>query len=71
MTDMKLQIQILHDQRNELTRTIADYVTREGILTSYALMEKKATQAGYIKIDFDASLTNSLAQKNKLSIISK
>ena len=53
MTDMKLQIQILHDQRNELTRTIADYVTREGILTSYALMEKKATQAGYIKIDFD------------------
>lgn len=48
---MKLQIQILHDDRNNLTRTIADYLTREGILNSFSEMEKKAVQAGYQPID--------------------
>ena len=53
MTDMKLQIQVLHEDRNTLTRNIADYVTRQGVLSSFDAMEKKATQAGFVKIDFD------------------
>lgn len=52
MTDMKLQIQVLHEDRNELTRTIADYVTREGILTSFSYLEQKALQTGYQPIDY-------------------
>ena len=43
---------VLHDDRNELTRNIADYVTRQGVLNSYEAMEKKSLQAGFTKIDF-------------------
>lgn len=52
MTDMKLQIQVLHEERNNLTRTIADYVTREGILTSFSYLRQKAQQNGYQPIDY-------------------
>ncbi len=52
MTDMKLQIQILHDERNDLTRTIADCLTREGILNSFSEMQK-----GQLKQDISRSIS--------------
>ncbi|MHC1771358.1 MAG: hypothetical protein AB9907_06390 [Flexilinea sp.] len=51
MTKMKLQIQTLHAERSDLSRTIADYITKEGKITAFAEMEKRALQAGYIDID--------------------
>ncbi len=51
MTKMKLEIQVLHDERSSLTRMIADNLTQEGQITSFFEMEKRARQAGYIPID--------------------
>jgi ribosomal protein S8 len=53
MTKMKLEIQKLHEERSNLTRMIADYLTREGQITSFDEMEKRAQQAGYIPIDMN------------------
>ena len=53
MTKMKLERQKLHEERSNLTRMIADYLTREGQITSFDEMEKRAQQAGYIPIDMN------------------
>jgi len=53
MTKMKLEIQELHEERSNLSRMIADYLTREGQITSFFEMEKRAQQAGYIPIDMN------------------
>lgn len=52
MTDVKLKIQVLQEDRNALARDIADLITEEGILTSYARMEERAKEAGFYEIDF-------------------
>lgn len=53
MTDIKLQIQVLQQQRSDITQQIADQTTDEGMLTSYKSMQQRAQQAGFVDIDFD------------------
>lgn len=52
LTKMKLDIQTLHAERSELSRTIADMIMQEGQLTAFAAMETRARRAGYFDINF-------------------
>ena len=52
MTDAKLQIQLLQEERADYSRQIADLTTEEGILTSYQAMQKRAEEMGFTEIDF-------------------
>ena len=52
MTDVKLRIQLLHEDRASYSRQIADLTTDEGILTSYKMMQERAEKAGFTEIDF-------------------
>ena len=52
MTDIKLRIQLLQEERADFSRQIADLTTDEGILTAYRAMQKRAEQAGFTDIDF-------------------
>ena len=55
MTDVKLQIQLLQEDRADYSRQIADKTTDEGILTAYKTMQERAAQAGFTDIDFTDS----------------
>lgn len=52
MTDIKLRIQLLQEERSDFSRQIADLTTDEGILTAYREMQKRAELAGFTDIDF-------------------
>ena len=52
MTDVKLRIQLLQEERADYSRQIADLTTDEGILTAYKAMLRRAEQAGFTEIDF-------------------
>lgn len=52
MTDKKLRIETLQEERSERSRQVADLTTDEGVLTSYESMMKRAQDAGYVPIDF-------------------
>ena len=52
MTDAKLRIQLLQEERAEYSRQIADLTTEEGIRTAYKMMEDRAEKAGFMDIDF-------------------
>ena len=52
MTDKKLNIQILQEERADYSRQIADLTTDEGRLTAYKKMQERAQAAGYVDIDF-------------------
>ena len=52
MTDVKLQIQLLQEERADYSRQIADLTTEEGILTSYQGMQERAEKLGFTNIDF-------------------
>lgn len=52
MTDIKLRIQLLHEDRANYSRQIADLTTDEGILTAYKKMQERAEEAGFSEIDF-------------------
>ncbi len=52
MTDSKLRIQLLQEERADYSRRIADLTTDEGILTAYKMMQERAEKAGYMDIDF-------------------
>ena len=52
MTDIKLRIQVLQEDRADYSRQIADLTTDEGILTAYKTMQQRAEQAGFTDIDF-------------------
>lgn len=52
MTDIKLRIQLLQEERSDYSRQIADLTTDEGILTAYKAMQQRAEQAGFTDIDF-------------------
>ncbi len=51
LTKVKLETQVLHEQRSLLLRQIANSVTQEGRLTAFTDIEKKAEAAGYKPID--------------------
>ena len=53
MTDVKLHIQTLQEERSDYSRQIADLTTDEGILTAYKTMQSRAERAGFSEIDFD------------------
>ncbi len=52
LTEVKLEIQVLHQERSDLSRTIADMIMQEGSLTAFTEMENRARRAGYVDIDF-------------------
>ena len=52
MTDIKLRIQLLQEERADYSRQIADLTTDEGILTAFKTMQKRAEEAGFTDIDF-------------------
>lgn len=52
MTDIKLQLEVMQDTRNEYAQRIADLITDRGMLTSYNTMKKRAEKAGYREIDY-------------------
>ena len=52
MTDVKLRIQLLQEERADFSRQIADLTTDEGILTAYQEMQKRAEKAGFSEINF-------------------
>ena len=52
MTDIKLRIQLLQEERADYSRQIADLTTDEGILTTYKAMQDRALNAGFQNIDF-------------------
>ncbi len=52
MTDAKLRIQVLQEERSDYSRKVADLTTDEGRLTSYKQMQERAKKAGFIDIDF-------------------
>ncbi len=52
MTDKKLSIQLLQEERADYSRQIADLTTDEGRLTAYKKMQERAAAAGYIDINF-------------------
>lgn len=52
MTDIKLRIQMLQEERADYSRQIADLTTDEGILTAFKTMQKRAEDAGFTDIDF-------------------
>ncbi len=52
MTDRKLSIQLLQEERADYSRRIADLTTDEGRLTAYRRMQERARAAGYMDIDF-------------------
>ena len=52
MTDVKLRIQLLQEERADYSRQIADLTTDEGILTAYKMMLDRAQKAGFTEIDF-------------------
>lgn len=53
MTDIKLRIQVLQEERADYSRQIADKTTDEGILTAFKTMQNRAEEAGFTVIDFD------------------
>lgn len=53
MTDAKLRIQVLQEERSDYSRKIADLTTDEGRLTSYKKMQERAEKAGFVEIDFN------------------
>ncbi len=53
MTDVKLRIQLLQEERADYSRKIADLTTDEGILTAYKMMMDRAVKEGFSEIDFD------------------
>ena len=52
MTDRKLSIQLLQEERADYSRQIADLTTDEGRLTAFKKMQERALAAGYMDIDF-------------------
>ena len=52
MTDAKLRIQLLQEERAAYSREIADLTTEEGIRTAYKMMQDRAEKAGFTDIDF-------------------
>ena len=52
MTDAKLRIQLLQEERAAYSREIADLTTEEGIRTAYKMMQSRAEKAGFTEIDF-------------------
>ena len=52
MTDAKLRIQLLQEERAAYSREIADLTTEEGIRTAYKMMQDRAEKAGFMDIDF-------------------
>lgn len=52
MTDAKLRIQVLQEERAAYSREIADLTTEEGIRTAYKMMQDRAEKAGFTEIDF-------------------
>lgn len=52
LSEVRLKIQETHAHRNDLMRQIAEYQTRAGALTAYAVMRQRAEQLGYVDIDF-------------------
>ncbi len=52
MTDAKLRIQLLQEERAAYSREIADLTTEEGIRTAYKMMQSRAEKAGFTDIDF-------------------
>ena len=52
MTDAKLRIQLLQEERATYSREIADLTTEEGIRTAYKMMQDRAEKAGFMDIDF-------------------
>lgn len=52
LSEVRLKIQETHAHRNELMRQIAEYQTRTGALTAYTAMRQRASQLGYVDIDF-------------------
>ena len=52
MTDKKLNIQLLQEERADYSRQIADLTTDEGRLTAFKKMQERAQAAGYMDIDF-------------------
>lgn len=52
MTDAKLRIQVLQEERAAYSREIADLTTEEGIRTAYKMMQDRAEKAGFTDIDF-------------------
>ena len=52
MTDAKLRIQLLQEERAAYSREIADLTTEEGIRAAYKMMQDRAEKAGCTDIDF-------------------
>ncbi len=53
MTDAKLRIQVLQEERSDYSRKVADLTTDEGRMTSYKTMQERAEKAGFVEIDFN------------------
>lgn len=52
MTEAKLNIEVLQEQRSEYSRQVANRTTDEGVLTAFEEMKKRAAEAGFTEIDF-------------------
>ena len=52
MTEAKLNIEVLQEQRSEYSRQVANRTTDEGVLTAFEEMKKRAEEAGFTEIDF-------------------
>ena len=51
LTRVKMETEVLHEERNTLLQDIANGETQEGKLTAYNVMKERAKEAGYFEVD--------------------